>query len=144
MILTFPKEVKSVDVTATVGQVSFPVDQQGKFVVCNWNIGYFADDKIPRLTGSLLLRPDSKPAGACPPHLPIAPHVFRLTSVPPVRRGERDCHGPVWAGWYQCVRVEDPRHVGGERGVQGEEGYAVDGARWPLPGQGMMIHVTFR
>ena len=33
VILTFPKEVKSVDVTATIGQVSFPVEQQGKFVV---------------------------------------------------------------------------------------------------------------
>lgn len=63
VILTFAKEVLSVDVSATVGTVAFPEDKQGKFVVCYWTIGHIPTDKTPHLTGSLTLKPGAK-AGA--------------------------------------------------------------------------------
>lgn len=64
IVLTFPKEVKSVDVSASVGVVAFPHDAQGSSVVCHWKIGRLPPEKSPRLTGSLALRTGAKPAGA--------------------------------------------------------------------------------
>lgn len=90
-ILTFPKQVKSLDVKASIGAVTFPPEQQGDYVVrktaltlgtqnfapnlmssclaclsqtCFWDIGVFSADKSPRLTGTLALQAGAKPLGA--------------------------------------------------------------------------------
>lgn len=125
VILTFPKEVLSVDIDTTFGSVTFPDElQAGKSVVrdpsparlalrranpqtrsqvCLWTIGGIPSE-TPSLTGSIKLREGAKPAGTCV--CGVTDRTLLFAHVVD-RRVERDSYRPLCCCQRVHIRAED-------------------------------------